>query len=322
MLDAVRDAARPLRRRPRGDRRRHLDLQHRRDRRGLRAPAKRPTPAPLPGRPAAPDRAHAAFARRFRAARHRAARAVRHRRDRVLVEREGVRAGRAPDPGRAGRRRAGRRRRYACAAACCSASTRWAWCRTDPCRPFDAARDGLSLGEAGGFALLERAKTARRPACAARLRRIQRRAPHVRAASRRPRRATGDAAMRSRAPASTRPTSATSTCTAPRRRPTTAIEAQRRRRDVPRRRCMPVRPRAGPGTRSARPASSNRCSRCSRWNTACCRASSTARSPIPPAARRSASTTQNATIALRDEQFLRLRRQQLLAGVRAHDRAA
>ena len=26
----------------------------------------------------------------------------------------------------------------------------------DPCRPFDAARDGLSLGEAGGFALLER----------------------------------------------------------------------------------------------------------------------------------------------------------------------
>ncbi|HXD38641.1 MAG TPA: beta-ketoacyl-[acyl-carrier-protein] synthase family protein [Rhodanobacter sp.] len=29
-----------------------------------------------------------------------------------------------------------------------------------PCRPFDAARDGLSLGEAAGFALLERADTA------------------------------------------------------------------------------------------------------------------------------------------------------------------
>lgn len=29
---------------------------------------------------------------------------------------------------------------------------------TQPCRPFDAARDGLSLGEAGGFALLERAE--------------------------------------------------------------------------------------------------------------------------------------------------------------------
>ena len=28
---------------------------------------------------------------------------------------------------------------------------------TQPCRPFDARRDGLSLGEAGGFALLERA---------------------------------------------------------------------------------------------------------------------------------------------------------------------
>ena len=27
---------------------------------------------------------------------------------------------------------------------------------TQPCRPFDAARDGLSLGEAGGFAVLER----------------------------------------------------------------------------------------------------------------------------------------------------------------------
>jgi 3-oxoacyl-[acyl-carrier-protein] synthase-1 len=28
---------------------------------------------------------------------------------------------------------------------------------SQPCRPFDAARDGLSLGEAGGFAILERA---------------------------------------------------------------------------------------------------------------------------------------------------------------------
>src|SRR5262249_51354628 len=27
---------------------------------------------------------------------------------------------------------------------------------TQPCRPFDAARDGLSLGEAAGFAVLER----------------------------------------------------------------------------------------------------------------------------------------------------------------------
>ena len=33
---------------------------------------------------------------------------------------------------------------------------------TQPCRPFDAARDGLSLGEAGGFALLERAEPGER----------------------------------------------------------------------------------------------------------------------------------------------------------------
>jgi 3-oxoacyl-[acyl-carrier-protein] synthase-1 len=31
---------------------------------------------------------------------------------------------------------------------------------TQPCRPFDAARDGISLGEAAGFALLERADAA------------------------------------------------------------------------------------------------------------------------------------------------------------------
>ena len=33
-----------------------------------------------------------------------------------------------------------------------------------PCRPFDAARDGLSLGEAGGFALLERMQAGEEPA--------------------------------------------------------------------------------------------------------------------------------------------------------------
>lgn len=37
-----------------------------------------------------------------------------------------------------------------------------------PCRPFDAGRDGLSLGEAGGFATLERAQAA--PAATLRLR--------------------------------------------------------------------------------------------------------------------------------------------------------
>ena len=59
----------------------------------------------------------------------------------------------------------------------------------DPCRPFDAERNGISIGEAAGFALLERAlRRRRRRPRPARLRRIERRAPHVDAASRRPRR--------------------------------------------------------------------------------------------------------------------------------------
>ena len=53
----------------------------------------------------------------------------------------------------------------------------------EPCRPFDVARRGISLGEAGGFALLERERRAW--AVAARLRRVERCAPHVVAASRR-----------------------------------------------------------------------------------------------------------------------------------------
>ena len=55
----------------------------------------------------------------------------------------------------------------------------------DPCRPFDVERRGINLGEAAGFALLEREGPARR--VAARLRRIERRASHVDAASRRSR---------------------------------------------------------------------------------------------------------------------------------------
>ena len=40
---------------------------------------------------------------------------------------------------------------------------------TRPCRPFDAARDGLSLGEASGFAILERSGDARAGSTALRL---------------------------------------------------------------------------------------------------------------------------------------------------------
>ena len=53
----------------------------------------------------------------------------------------------------------------------------------EPCRPFDAERSGISIGEAAGFALLERDDgTADAAAAAARLRRVERRAPHVDAA--------------------------------------------------------------------------------------------------------------------------------------------
>ena len=60
----------------------------------------------------------------------------------------------------------------------------------EPCRPFDRARRGISLGEAGGFALLERDGEAR--PVAARVRRVERRASHVVAAPGGPGRAAGD----------------------------------------------------------------------------------------------------------------------------------
>ena len=50
----------------------------------------------------------------------------------------------------------------------------------EPCRPCDAGRQGISVGEAAGFCLLERGGTGDR---AAGRRRVQRRLPHVLAAS-------------------------------------------------------------------------------------------------------------------------------------------
>ena len=135
----------------------HFDRKHRRNRRGVRdAAARRAGRVAIRRGHASPDRAHAAFAGRFRAGSHGLARTLRYRRDGLFIQRQGVRAGRAPDRSGRRRRRARGRRRHACAAACCTASTRWGWYRRQACRPFDAARDGLSLGEAGGFAILER----------------------------------------------------------------------------------------------------------------------------------------------------------------------
>ena len=93
---------------------------------------------------------------------------VRHRLDRVLVERQGVRHGRAAAAPRAWSTRRSSAASTRCAAACCSASTRCSSSRPTPCRPFDAERDGISLGEAAGFALLERdAAPAARCTCSA-----------------------------------------------------------------------------------------------------------------------------------------------------------
>ena len=70
-----------------------------------------------------------------------------------------------------------------------------------PCRPFDVARDGISIGEAAAFVLLERVPDQldgeRR--AAARRRRIERRLSHVGAASRRPGRQAAQCRRRSTA---------------------------------------------------------------------------------------------------------------------------
>ena len=97
------------RRRSRRAHRRHIDLEHRRDRRRLSRARTRPlarTPAPF-------GAAHAALAGIISRSAARHARTLPHRRDRVFVEREDLRQGRAHDSSR--RRRCGdsRRRRYA-----------------------------------------------------------------------------------------------------------------------------------------------------------------------------------------------------------------
>ncbi len=153
----------------------------------------------------------------------------------------------------------------------------------EPCRPFDARRRGLSLGEAGGFALLER-----EPATAARAWLCgygessdahHMSAPHPQGLG--ARQAMADALARAGLePAAIGYLNLHGTATPA----NDAVEAQAVAAMFPIR-CMPVQPRAGPGTRSARPGSSNRYSRCSRWRKACCRARSTARSAIRRAGR-------------------------------------
>ena len=100
----------------------------------------------------------------------------------------------------------------------------------DPVRPFDPARDGLSIGEAAAFALLERTdRPTDRGRPAARHGRVERR-HHM---SARTRRAAGRAeAMRARSamPALRRSRSTTSTSTAPAPRATMKPRATRSKR--------------------------------------------------------------------------------------------
>ena len=219
--------------------------------------------------------------------------------------------------GRPGRCRAGRRRRYACAAACCSASTRCSWCRPN--------RAGRSMPDATACRW---ARPAVSPCSNARSRRRQ---PACNCAAmanpatpttcpRRIRRAWARSwrcAMRWRAPASTPARSVTSTCTAPPRRPT--IRSRRARS-----------PALFPDSLHA--------SSTKGWTGHTLGAAGIVESVIAlialehgelPGTLNSATpdpacgpqirfdNAQRATSRYRDEQFLRLRRQQLLAGVRS-----
>ena len=131
-------------------------------------------------RPAPPDRAHAALARRFRAARARAERTERHGRDRVLVERQGVRAGRAADAPRARRRGRGRRRRHAVRQR--AVRLQFAGAGLGRAVPAVRSRAPRHQPRRGGGIRAARARSGRRPrgcsATASRAMRITCRSPH------------------------------------------------------------------------------------------------------------------------------------------------
>ena len=224
---------------------------------------------------------------------------------------KGVRAGRAPD-----------RARLAdaalvggvdtCAAACCTASTRSAWCRR--------GRASRSMRAAMVFRWAKPAVSPSSERAGPGERGLQLRgygeisdahhmsAPHPKASAR-----SWRCARRCNAPGSGRrhrlPEPARHRDPGQRQG-----RGARGRGPVPAVAACLLDQRAGPGTRWAQPASSNRRSRCSRSNTACCRACwAAANDQQQPAA---ALRQRAARGRVRDEQFLRLRRQQLLAGVR------
>ena len=146
---------RPLRHGPRRRVPRHQHLRHPADR------ARLPPPRPRDRRPARrlhlPHDAQLLFAGRIRARRFRARGPGDGHLDRLLVERQGLRRRRAPDragPDRRGRRR---RRRHAVPDHAVRLRLAAADLAASPAARYDAARDGISIGEGAGFALLERA---------------------------------------------------------------------------------------------------------------------------------------------------------------------
>ena len=85
-----------------------------------------------------------------------ASRACRGRVLRLRVERQGIRVGATHDRGGSHRCGAGGRVSIRSASPRFTAFTLCSSAPPAPCRPFDVARDGISIGEAAAFALLER----------------------------------------------------------------------------------------------------------------------------------------------------------------------
>ena len=188
---------------------RHLDLQHRRHR-GRLPRSSTPTAA------SRPTLRSARCTRRIRCglscSRRSGSKGRAYGVDRLLVERQGVRVGRAAVRLRAGRRGRRRRRRHAVR----QRAVRLQLAGTGVARALPALRRRAQRhqpGEAAGFALLERG--AGRAAAASGYGEAERRAPHVEPAPRGPGRRARARRRAGPRRLATRRRSTTSTCTAP-----------------------------------------------------------------------------------------------------------
>ena len=309
--------ARAARRGAHRGRARHLDLEHRRDRRRLPPSRRRRR---LPGRQPQPARPHAALARQLRPGSARPRRAERHRLDGVLVERQGVRDGRADASPRPRRRGGRRRRRHAVRQR--PVRLQRAPARLGGAVPAVRRRAQRHQHRRSGRLRPARAR-GRRPPGAAGLHLLgygessdahHMSTPHPEGLG--AERALDDALARAGIDAAR---STTSTCTARRARRTTRSR-RRWSRAASRRRRTPARPRASPATRSARPASSRRRRACSRSSTACARGPPTRASSTPACGPQVRIEAAHGAGSRRAQQLVRLRRQQLRPRLRRRER--